>query len=97
VLALEMEHPMVARLVHASPAGIAHHLAKLEAAAGALVRRAKRAHVLRAGVSADDVCRLLLGVHAASRAAPDPRTAARKYADIVLAGLLEPGATGARA
>jgi AcrR family transcriptional regulator len=96
VLALEMEHPMVARLVHAPPPVVADHLAKLQTAAGALVRRAKRAHVLRAGVSADDVCHLLLGIHAAAHAAPDPRAAARKYADILLAGLLVSGATGTR-
>lgn len=95
VLALEMEHPMVARLVHAPPAVVAHPFAKLQAAADALVLRAKRARVLRAGVSADDVCHLLLGVHAAARDAPDPRAAARKYADIVLAGLLASGASGA--
>ncbi len=92
VLALEMEHPMVARLVHAPPAAMADHVAKLQTAAELVVRRAKRMRVLRAGVSADDVCHLLLGVHAAARAASDPRAAARKYADVVLAGLLEPGA-----
>lgn len=90
VLALEMEHPMIARLVHEPHPAVAEHFAKLQAAAGALVRRAKRERALRAGVTAEDVCRLLLGVHAAASSGPDPAAAARKYADIVLAGLRPP-------
>lgn len=90
VLALEMEHPLIARLVHAPHPAVAQHFAKLQAAAEAIVRRAKRARALRAGVTAEDVCRLLLGVHAAASCGPDPTTAARRYADIVLAGLRPP-------
>lgn len=87
VLALEMKHPMIAHLVHAPHPAVAQHFAKLQAAAGALVRRAKRGNAVRAGVTAADVCCLLLGVHAAASGSPNPDVAARKYADIVLAGL----------
>jgi AcrR family transcriptional regulator len=90
VLALEMKHPMIVRLVHAPHPAVAQHFAKLQAAAGALVRRARQARALRAGVTAEDVCRLLLGVHAAASCGPDPPTAARRYAEVVLAGLRPP-------
>jgi AcrR family transcriptional regulator len=90
VLALEMEHPLIARLVHAPHPAVAQHFAKLQAAAEALVRRAKRAKALRPGVSAEDVCRLLQGVHAAAIGSPEPTAAARRYADIVLSGLCPP-------
>lgn len=84
VLALEMKHPMIARLVHAPHPAVAEHFAKLQTAAEAIVRRAKRAKALRANVTAEDVCQLLLGVRAA---AGSDAAAARKYAEIVLAGL----------
>jgi AcrR family transcriptional regulator len=90
VLSLEMKHPMVARLVHAPHPAVAQHFAKLQAAADVLVRRAKRAKALRTDVTAADVCRLLLGVHAAALHGPDPAGAARRYADIVLAGMHPP-------
>lgn len=96
VLALEMQHPMIARLVHSPHPAVEHHFAKLQATADALVQRAKRAKALRAGITAEDVCRLLLGIHAATRGAPNPPSAARKYADIVLAGICAPASASRR-
>lgn len=90
VLALEVKHPLIARLVHSPHPAVAPQFAKLQAAAAAIVRRARRAKALRPGVTAEDVCRLLQGVHAAAIGGPDPPTAARRYADVVLSGLRPP-------
>jgi hypothetical protein len=55
------------------------------------VARARRAKLIRASVSGEDLRRLLLGVHAAALAGDHAADAARRYADIVLAGLAPPG------
>jgi hypothetical protein len=90
VLELELANPVAARLIHApdtTSEPVQRVLAGLRIAARELMARAHRAKVIRASVSGEDICCLLLGVHAATLAAEQPASAARRYADIVLAGL----------
>jgi len=88
VLELEVKHPLLVQVVASPDPTVAEHMVKLQATAEAIVKRVRKAKALRAGVSAEDVCHLLLGVHAAALHAPEPAASARKLAKIVLAGLL---------
>ena len=89
-LELEIANPMVAHLVHApettSPEA-QRVLATLADGSRAVMARARRARLVRPGFTGEDLCRLLLGIESAARGASDPAAVARRYAEVVLAGL----------
>ncbi|WP_169927421.1 TetR/AcrR family transcriptional regulator [Labilithrix luteola] len=55
--------------------------------AEALLARARKARVVRASVTGSDLRRLLCGIELAARSGPEPERSARRYVDILLAGL----------
>lgn len=84
VLELLLANPLVGALLQCSGGSAEPVVARLNASADAIVRRARRARAIRPDLDADDVCHLLQAVYGAG--SRDPR-AARRYAEIVLAGM----------
>jgi AcrR family transcriptional regulator len=97
VLELELDNPLAARLIHApetTSESVRQVLADMQVAARNLVARAHRKRAIRASVSGEDICHLLHGVHAAALASNEPAAAARRYVDIIFAGIApQPRAT----
>lgn len=89
-LALELESPVIAQLL-SSPrresSEVQARVSALEASAEAIVNRARRAKVIRPGLKAGDFRRLICGLERAVRAGDEPETSARRYVDLLLAGL----------
>jgi AcrR family transcriptional regulator len=89
-VALVLQGPAVAHLLAApdsvSPA-VAAQLGALQATTDAVVARARRAKVIRADVKAGDLRRLVCGIELAARSGDRPAEAARRYVELVLAGL----------
>jgi AcrR family transcriptional regulator len=89
-LELWLANPVIARLIHApetTSEPIQRALDDIRMAAHEVLMRARRDKVVRASISSEDICCLLLGVHAAAVAAQQPASAAHRYANIVLAGI----------
>lgn len=90
VLDLVLANPVVARLIYApetTSEPVQRVMEEMRTAAQQLMARARRARAVRASITGEDICHLLLGIHAAALAAGDSRAAGRRYAEIVLAGL----------
>jgi AcrR family transcriptional regulator len=87
---LELHSPVIAQLL-ASPAGasrqVTQRLGAIQAAAEAIVLRARKAKVIRADMQPGDLRRLVCGLELAARTGDHPAEAARRFVDIVLAGL----------
>jgi len=93
VLEIALAHPIAARLIYApetTSEPVQHLMNEMRAAAQQLMTRARRAKAIRSSITGEDICHLLHGVHAAALAAENPRSAAQRYAEIVLAGLAPP-------
>ena len=87
VLDMLLANPLVGALLQCPGSSAAPVVAHLNESAAAIVRRARRARAIRPDLDADDVCHLLQAVYGAGER--DPR-AARRYAEVVLAGMRAP-------
>ncbi len=89
-LALELESPVIAQMLSAPAAETREVQAQLEVferTAEAIVKRARRARVIRPGLEAGDFRRLLCGLERAVRAGDEPEASARRYVELVLRGI----------
>ncbi|WNG14401.1 TetR/AcrR family transcriptional regulator [Cystobacter fuscus] len=80
---LVVHRPLVARVL----AGSKDEFRAMEAKVEALVTRAKKAKVIRPDMEVGDFKRLVCGIELAARVGPQPREAAQRYVEIVLAGI----------
>jgi len=85
-IALVMDEPVVAQ-VFASTPDVA---LAVQASADGIVKRARKAKVLRADFTTGDVRRLVCGIERAARTGDQPHEAAQRYLGIVLDGLRPP-------
>jgi AcrR family transcriptional regulator len=93
-VALELDSPEIAQML-ASPQPesrvLARQLDVLKTTADTILTRGRKAKSLRADVRAADIHHLVCGLDVAIRAADDPEQAAKRYVDIVMAGLRNRG------
>ncbi|MFY0577494.1 TetR/AcrR family transcriptional regulator [Cystobacter fuscus] len=80
---LVVHRPLVAKVL----AGSEDEFRSMEAKVEAVVARAKKAKVIRPDVGVSDFRRLVCGIELAARVGPQPRAAAQRYVEIVLAGI----------
>ena len=88
---LELDNPVAAEVLSApkskATAQVKKRLQQLELASQAIVLRARKAKVIRGDVEAADFRRLACGIFLAAKSGEAPRQAAKRYVEIVLAGL----------
>jgi AcrR family transcriptional regulator len=82
-IALVMDEPLVAKVFARTP----DIVRAVQSDADFILKRAKRAKVLRKDFSLSDVRRLVCGLELAARSGEHPRAAAERYLLILLAGL----------
>ncbi|WNG49106.1 hypothetical protein F0U60_37065 [Archangium minus] len=83
VVELVVHRPLVAKVL----AGSEDEFRAMEAKVETVVARAKKAKVIRPDAGVSDFRRLVCGIELAARVGPQPRAAAQRYVEIVLADI----------